>query len=87
VSDTHFSAESALGRPPVVTGYHGARTGAMLLVTTPGGCMKLLRTLLVFIAATVLAALGQQVLGIWGMVLGSIAGIFVGYWAARRLMP
>jgi len=87
VSDTHFSAESALGRPPVVTGYHGARTGAMLPVTTPGGCMKLLRTLLVFIAATVLAALGQQVLGIWGMVLGSIAGIFVGYWAARRLMP
>ena len=49
--------------------------------------MKLLRTLLVFIAATLLAALGQQVLGIWGMVLGSIAGIFVGYWAARRLMP
>jgi len=49
--------------------------------------MKLLRTLLVFIAATLLAALGQQVLGIWSMVLGSIAGIFVGYWAARRLMP
>jgi hypothetical protein len=49
--------------------------------------MKLLRTLLIFIAGTLLAALGQQVLGITGMVLGSIAGIFVGYWAARRLMP
>ena len=49
--------------------------------------MKLLRTLLVFIAGTVLAALGQQVFGVTGMVLGSIAGIFVGYWAARRLMP
>jgi hypothetical protein len=49
--------------------------------------VKLLRTLLVFIAGTLLAALGQQVLGITGMVLGSIAGIFVGYWLARRLMP
>jgi len=49
--------------------------------------LKLLRTLLVFIAGTVLAALGQQIIGITGMVLGSIAGIFVGYWAARRLMP
>jgi uncharacterized membrane protein YfcA len=49
--------------------------------------MKLLRFLLVFIAGTVLAALGQQVLGITGMIVGSIAGIFVGYWLARRLMP
>ncbi len=49
--------------------------------------MKLLRTLLVFIAATVLAAAGQRVIGTPGMVLGSIAGIFVGYWGARRLMP
>jgi uncharacterized protein YneF (UPF0154 family) len=49
--------------------------------------MKLLRTLLVFIAGTLLAALGQKVFGIAGMVLGSVAGIFVGYWLARRLMP
>jgi hypothetical protein len=49
--------------------------------------VRLLRTLCVFVAATLLAALGQQVLGVAGMVLGSIAGIFVGYWAARRLMP
>jgi hypothetical protein len=49
--------------------------------------MKMLRMLLVFIAGTVLAALGQQVLGMTGMIVGSIAGIFVGYWLARRLMP
>jgi hypothetical protein len=49
--------------------------------------MKLLRTMLVFIAGTVLGALGQQIMGITGMVLGSIAGIFIGYWGARRLMP
>jgi uncharacterized protein YneF (UPF0154 family) len=49
--------------------------------------MKLLRMMLVFIAGTVLGALGEQVLGITGMIIGSIAGIFVGYWAARRLMP
>ena len=49
--------------------------------------MKMLRTLLVFIAGTVLAALGQKLIGITGMIIGSIAGIFVGYWGARRLMP
>ena len=49
--------------------------------------MKLLRTLLVFIAATVLAAAGQKLIGVTGMVVGSVAGIIVGYWGARRLMP
>ncbi len=49
--------------------------------------MKLLRGLLTFIAGTVLGALGEKVLGMTGMVLGSIAGFFFGYWAARRLMP
>jgi hypothetical protein len=49
--------------------------------------MKMLRTMLVFIAGTVLAAAGQKVIGIPGMVIGSIAGVFVGYWGARRLMP
>ncbi len=51
------------------------------------GTVKLLRTMLVFIVGTVLGALGQQVAGFTGMAVGSIAGIFVGYWAARRLMP
>lgn len=49
--------------------------------------MKLLRTMLIFIAGTILGALGQQVAGIGGMVVGSIAGVFVGYWGARKLMP
>jgi len=49
--------------------------------------MRLLRTLLVFIAGTLLGALGEKVAGFGGMVVGSVAGIFVGYWAARRLMP
>jgi hypothetical protein len=48
--------------------------------------MKLLRTLLVFIAGTIFGAIGQQVAGIGGMVVGSIAGIIVGYWGARKLM-
>ncbi len=52
-----------------------------------GGRLKLLRTLLVFIAGTILGALGQKVAGFGGMFVGSIAGIFVGYWLARRLMP
>lgn len=49
--------------------------------------MKLLRGLISFIVGTVLGALGQKVMGVTGMVLGSIAGIFAGYWGARRLMP
>jgi hypothetical protein len=57
------------------------------LLVVQSSHMKLLRTLLVFIAGTLLGALGQQVLGLTGMVIGSIAGIFVGYWAAKRLLP
>jgi len=48
--------------------------------------MKLLRTLLVFIAGTILGAIGQKVAGWGGMAVGSVAGIVVGYWGARRLM-
>jgi len=49
--------------------------------------MKLLKTLITFIAATILGTVGQKALGLWGMVLGSIAGSVVGWWGARRLMP
>jgi hypothetical protein len=49
--------------------------------------VKLLRALLVFIAGTILGALGQKVAGFGGMAVGSVAGIFVGWWAARKLMP
>ena len=47
--------------------------------------MKLLSMLVTFIAATILGALGQKVLGLWGMLLGSIAGAVAGWWAARRM--
>ena len=49
--------------------------------------MNLLKTLVTFIAATVLGALGQTLLGLWGMLLGSIAGLVLGWWGARRLLP
>ena len=49
--------------------------------------MKLLRTLLTFIAGTILGAVGQKVAGYGGMAVGSVAGIVVGYWGARKLMP
>jgi len=49
--------------------------------------MKLLRTLLTFIAGTLLVALGEQVAGTGGMVVGSIAGFILGYWGAKKLMP
>jgi hypothetical protein len=49
--------------------------------------MKLLRTLLTFIAGTILGAFGQKVAGTGGMVVGSIAGFIVGWWGAKRLMP
>jgi hypothetical protein len=49
--------------------------------------VNLLKTLLTFIAATVLGALGQSLFGITGMLLGSIGGLVFGWWAARRLLP
>ena len=49
--------------------------------------MNLLKVLITFVAATVLGALGQQLLGVTGMLLGSIVGMVFGWWAARRLLP
>ncbi len=49
--------------------------------------MNLLKILITFIAATVLGTVGQKLLGITGMMIGSIAGAIVGWWAARRLVP
>jgi len=49
--------------------------------------LNLLKTLITFIAATILGAVGQQILGLWGMLLGSLAGAVIGWWGARRLMP
>lgn len=49
--------------------------------------MKLVRTLVTFIAATVLGTVGQKLFGPFGMLLGSVAGAVIGWWVARRLMP
>ena len=48
--------------------------------------MKLLKILVTFIAATILGAVGQRLFGLYGMLLGSLAGMVVGWWAARRMM-
>jgi len=47
----------------------------------------MLKTLVTFIAATILGALGQQLLGIYGMLLGSAAGAIVGWYVARKIVP
>jgi hypothetical protein len=46
-----------------------------------------LKTMITFIAATILGAAGSQLFGIWGAVLGSIVGMVFGWWAAKRLTP
>jgi hypothetical protein len=47
--------------------------------------MKLLKGLVTFIAGTILGAIGQKVMGLYGMLLGSVAGAVVGWWAAKRM--
>ncbi len=47
----------------------------------------MLKLMITFIAATILGAIGQKLFGLWGMLLGSVAGSIVGWWAARRLTP
>jgi hypothetical protein len=46
----------------------------------------MLRGLVTFIAATILGAVGQSLFGMYGMLLGSVAGSVVGWWAAKRMM-
>ncbi len=47
--------------------------------------MRLLKTLITFIAATVLGAAGGRLFGLAGGLAGSLAGMVFGWWAARRL--
>jgi len=47
----------------------------------------MLKMLVTVIAATILGALGQQLLGLYGMLLGSAAGAIVGWYVARRVVP
>jgi hypothetical protein len=47
--------------------------------------MKLLKTLVSFVVGTVVGALGSKVLGVWGGLLGFIAGALAAWWAAQRM--
>lgn len=46
--------------------------------------MKLLKTLIDLIVATVVSWAGEKVFGPWGMILGFIAGGLAGWWVMRR---
>jgi hypothetical protein len=46
--------------------------------------MRLLKALIHFIVATVVGALGSQVLGVWGALLGALAGGLASWWVVRR---
>ena len=47
--------------------------------------MRLLKTLVAFVVATLVGALGNQVFGAFGLVVGFIAGGVAAWWVARRL--
>ena len=47
----------------------------------------MLKTMITFIVATVLGALGNAVAGMTGALIGSLAGMIIGWWAAKRLTP
>ncbi len=47
--------------------------------------MRLLKTLVSFVVGTVAGALGERVLGVWGALLGFIAGAIAAWWVARRV--
>jgi hypothetical protein len=47
----------------------------------------MLKTLVTFIAATILGALGGKVAGVTGIFVGSLAGMIVGWYVAKRLVP
>jgi hypothetical protein len=47
--------------------------------------MRLLKTLVSFVVATLVGVLGNQVFGAFGMVLGFVAGGVAAWWVVRRL--
>jgi len=47
--------------------------------------VKLLKTLVSFVVATLVGAAGNQVLGAFGLVLGFVAGGVAAWWVVRRL--
>jgi len=47
--------------------------------------MRLLKALVSFIVGTIVGALGSKVLGVWGGLLGFIAGAIAAWWVAQRM--
>jgi hypothetical protein len=47
--------------------------------------MKLLKTLVSFVVGTIVGAVGSKVLGVWGGLLGFIAGALAAWWVAQRM--
>ncbi len=47
--------------------------------------MTLLKTLVNLVVATLVGALGETLFGVWGMLLGFIAGGLAAWWVARRM--
>jgi len=47
--------------------------------------VRLLKTLVNLVVATLVGALGDKLFGAWGMVLGFIAGGLAAWWVARRV--
>lgn len=47
--------------------------------------MKLLKTLVSFIVGTIAGAIGSQLIGPFGAVLGFIAGALAAWWVAQRM--
>ena len=45
----------------------------------------MLKGLVTFIAGTILGAVGAHFFGMFGGFLGSIAGMVIGWWAAKRM--
>jgi hypothetical protein len=47
----------------------------------------MLKTMISFIAATLLGYLGNELFGLFGMFVGSIGGYVVGWYLAKRIVP
>ncbi len=47
--------------------------------------MKLLKVLVSFVVGTIVGALAGRVLGVWGQLLGFVAGAFAAWWVARAM--
>lgn len=47
--------------------------------------MRLLKALVSFVVATLVGALGNQLFGAFGLVVGFVAGGVAAWWVARRI--